>query len=37
LGCTAMELLLNIIEDRDIETIHYIMEHELIIRESTVK
>lgn len=37
LGCTAMEILLNIIEGKETETMHYIMEHELIIRESTVK
>lgn len=37
LGCTAMEILLNIIEGRKLETMQYIMEHELIIRESTVK
>lgn len=37
LGCMAMEVLTNIIEDKGTETMHYIMEHELIIRESTVK
>jgi len=37
LGCTAMEALINIIEEKSTEPMHYFMEHELIIRESTVK
>lgn len=36
LGCTAMEALINIIEEKSTEPMHYFMEHELIIRESTV-
>lgn len=36
LGCTAMEALINIIEEKSTEQMHYFMEHELIIRESTV-
>lgn len=36
LGCTAMEALINIIEEKNTEPMHYFMEHELIIRESTV-
>lgn len=37
LGCVAMEVLLKAIESKDMETMHYILEHELIVRESTVK
>lgn len=37
LGCVAMEVLLKAIESKDLETMHYILEHELIVRESTVK
>lgn len=37
LGCTAMEALISIIEGKNTGTTHYSLEHELIIRESTVK
>jgi len=37
LGCTAMEALLNLIEGKSEGKSEYFLEHELIIRESTVK
>lgn len=37
LGCTAMDALINIIEGKSIETMNYFLEHELIIRGSTLK
>mgnify|MGYP001011240683 CR=1 FL=1 len=37
LGCTAMDALIRIIEGKSSEVIHYFLEYELIIRESTVK
>lgn len=37
LGCTAMELLIKMIEKKSTEAGHRFLEHELIIRESTVK
>ncbi|HOQ08061.1 MAG TPA: LacI family DNA-binding transcriptional regulator [Clostridiales bacterium] len=37
LGCMAMEALINIIEGKKEGTAEYFLEHELIIRESTVK
>lgn len=37
LGCTAMDALIRIIEGKSSEVIHYFLEYELIIRDSTVK
>jgi len=37
LGCTAMNALINIIEGKSSETMHYFLEYELIIRGSTLK
>lgn len=37
LGCTAMEVLINIIEGQTKGAAHYFLDHELIIRESTAK
>lgn len=37
LGCTAMDALIRIIEGKSSEVIHYFLEYELILRESTVK
>jgi LacI family repressor for deo operon, udp, cdd, tsx, nupC, and nupG len=37
LGCVAMDALVNMIENGKAETMHYFLEHELVIRESTVK
>ncbi len=37
LGCVAMEVLVNMIEGGKAEAMHHFLEHELIIRESTIK
>jgi len=37
LGCTSMEALIRMMEGKNTEAPYYFLEHELIIRESTVK
>jgi LacI family repressor for deo operon, udp, cdd, tsx, nupC, and nupG len=37
LGCTSMKALIGMIEGNQADIMHYILEHELIIRGSTVK
>jgi len=37
LGCTAMDVLMGSVEGKDMDVVQYFLEHELVIRESTVK